>query len=59
MVHSWDWEWIVLLGSPIRREFCCHRCRRIMRIYAAIGLSLFALVILAIIALTIWASTSP
>ncbi len=42
---------------PIGREFYCFRCRRIMRIYAAVGFTLFAIILAAIIAATIWANS--
>lgn len=40
--------------SPIARQFFCHRCVRIMRIYAIIGGILAVGAIAAIIAITIW-----
>jgi hypothetical protein len=41
-------------GQPVAREFHCHRCRRILRIYAAIGLGLLLAVVGGLVGVTLW-----
>lgn len=59
MVYSWNWYWYWLLRSPVRREFYCYRCLRVMRIYSVVGLTIFGIVIAAIVGLTIWLRQNP
>lgn len=54
-----DWAPELLIGSPVRREFLCFRCLGIMRIYSIIGMTIFAILIVVIIAATIWVWNLP
>ncbi len=41
--------------SPVARQFFCYRCLRIMRIYAAIGFCLLAVLVGSLVIVTLWA----
>ena len=54
-----DWAPELLIGSPVRREFLCFRCLGLLRMYSIIGMTIFVILIVVIIAVTIWASRLP
>lgn len=46
-------QWMFYQGVPAR-EFFCTRCRKILRIYAAIGFTLLGLLVAALAAVALW-----
>lgn len=48
-------KYLLLPGMDIEQEFHCQRCRRILRVYSIIGLSLLGIVVAVLAAFTIWA----
>lgn len=41
-------------APPIARQFFCYRCLRVMRIYAIVGFSLLAMLLLSLTVAVLW-----
>lgn len=53
--------WSALMSGGELTEYFCARCRKVLRVYSVIGLTLLGLCVLAIVGITVWTrwSNSP